>query len=47
VKRYNRNDLEKFFSQNKLEVVNIFGDYNLAPFNEETSERLILIGRKI
>lgn len=46
VKGYNRKDLETFFMQNKLEVVNVFGDYHLAPFNEKTSERLILIGRK-
>jgi hypothetical protein len=46
VKAYKRRDLETFFIQNKLEVVHLFGDYNLTPFNEATSERLILIGRK-
>ena len=47
VKVYKLKDLETFFTQNKLEVVHLFGDYNLAPFKEETSERLILIGRKL
>ncbi|MFI5164014.1 MAG: class I SAM-dependent methyltransferase [Bacteroidia bacterium] len=46
VKAYKRKDLENFFIQNKLETVNVFGDYHLAPFNEAASERLILIGRK-
>ncbi|MBI4947691.1 MAG: class I SAM-dependent methyltransferase [Bacteroidetes bacterium] len=46
VKSYRRKDLETFFIQNKLELVYLFGDYHLAPFSEETSERLILIGRK-
>lgn len=46
VKSYRRKDLEIFFLQNKLEIVHLFGDYNLSPFHEETSERLILIGKK-
>lgn len=47
VKTYTRKYLENFFIQNKLEVVHLFGDYTLTSFNEITSERLILIGRKI
>jgi SAM-dependent methyltransferase len=47
VKAYKHKELENFFTQNKLEVVHLFGDYQLAPFNETTSDRLILIGRKI
>ena len=47
VKAYNKKDIETFFIQNKLEVVYLFGDYNLKPFHEATSERLILIGRKL
>jgi SAM-dependent methyltransferase len=46
VKAYKRKDLEDFFIKNKLEVVYLFGNYDLDPFNESTSERLILIGKK-
>lgn len=46
VKAYDQKDLEAFFIQNKMEIVHLFGDYNLAPFNKTMSERLILIGRK-
>ena len=46
VKSYKRKELENFFAQNNLEVVHLFGDYDLHLFNETASERLILIGRK-
>lgn len=46
VKAYKRKELENFFIQNNLEVVHLCGDYELKPFNENTSERLILIGKK-
>ncbi len=46
VKAYTLGDLEKFFTENKLEIVHLLGDYHLNPFNEKTSERLILIGIK-
>ena len=46
VRMYDLNGIKNFFSSNNLEVVYLFGNYDLAPFNEETSERLILIGRK-
>jgi cyclopropane fatty-acyl-phospholipid synthase-like methyltransferase len=46
VKVYKQKDLELFFAQNNLEVVQAFGNYELEPFNKTTSERLILIGKK-
>jgi len=46
VKSYKRKELENFFVQNNMEVVHLFGDYDLHIFNKATSERLILIGRK-
>lgn len=46
VKAYKQSDLENFFTQNELEVVHLFGNYNLDPFDEIASERLILIGKK-
>jgi len=46
VKAYKQADLENFFGQNGLEVLHLLGDYNLNKFDEEKSERLILIGKK-
>ena len=46
VKAYKRKDLENFFVRNGLEVVHLLGDYDLNPFDVNTSERMILIGKK-
>ncbi len=46
VKAYTQAALENFFTRNRLEVVHLFGDYHLHPFEESRSERLILIGKK-
>ena len=35
--------IEKFAKEAELSVVNIFGAYNLTPFDKETSDRLILV----
>jgi SAM-dependent methyltransferase len=40
-------ELEKYFSVSGLEITNCFGSYMLEPFNETSSERLILIAKKI
>jgi len=47
VKAYKQAELENFFTQNKLEVVHLLGDYQMNPFDEKKSERLILIGKKL
>ncbi|MRT15759.1 class I SAM-dependent methyltransferase [Vitellibacter sp. q18] len=36
-------DFLEYFSAAKVELVQTFGDYHLNPFNQDTSERLILI----
>ncbi len=46
VKILTLNDFEKYLLAARLKIVNLFGDYNLSPFNEETSERLIIIAKK-
>lgn len=46
VKAYTRSDLENFFRQNNLDIIYLLGNYELEPFNEITSDRLILIGKK-
>ncbi len=47
VKAYKQAELENFFTQNKLEVVHLLGDYQMNPFDGKKSERLILIGKKL
>ena len=37
---------EKYFSVNKLKIVDLRGSYNMDTFNHETSDRLILIAQK-
>jgi len=46
VKAYKLNSLKTFFDENQFEILHLFGDYHLSPFNESTSKRLIVIGRK-
>lgn len=36
-------DFKEFFAEANVELVDVFGDFNLAPFDYETSNRLILI----
>jgi SAM-dependent methyltransferase len=40
-------DFETYLSTAGLELVSTFGNYQLEPFNEQTSNRLILIAQKI
>jgi SAM-dependent methyltransferase len=39
-------DFENYFEQAGLKLVATFGDYSLAPFDVNTSERLIMIAQK-
>lgn len=41
-----KNELEKYFIAAGLEIIQSFGNYKLEPFNEKTSERLILLAKK-
>jgi SAM-dependent methyltransferase len=41
-----KSDFEKFAAEHDFKTENCFGDYELNPFNENVSERLILIFRK-
>ena len=38
--------LERFFAMAGLQIVHVFGNYNLQPFEVKSSERLILIAKK-
>ena len=37
---------QKLFAETGFEIINVWGDYGLSEFNSETSERLIIVGRK-
>jgi len=39
-------DFEMLINQTNLKIDSIFGDYNLNAFNEDISDRLIIVGRK-
>lgn len=39
-------DFEKYFEANKLKIVHLRGNYKLEEFDEERSERLIIVARK-
>jgi hypothetical protein len=45
VKALTKEDLMGMFYRNGLEILDIFGNYNLDKFDVEKSSRLILIGR--
>lgn len=40
-------DFEKYFEANKLKIVHLRGDYELNEFNESSSERLIIVAKKV
>lgn len=40
-------NFEEYFQQHPFKILNIFGDYNLQPFDVEKSDRLIIIAQKI
>lgn len=42
----NKEIFERFFKMAGLEIIHEFGNYDLQPFEENTSERLILIAKK-
>lgn len=40
-------DFEKLLTENGFEILRTFGDFNLTPFQEKSSDRLIIIAKKI
>ena len=47
VKAITLHDFEKYFEASKLKIVNLLGDYNLSTFDENNSDRLILVAQKM
>ncbi len=46
VKALTLNDFERYLSAANLKAVHLFGDYQLQPFQADTSDRLILVAEK-
>lgn len=47
VRAYTGTELTELFEASGLKIVHLLGDYDLNPFDELQSERLILVGKKI
>jgi cyclopropane fatty-acyl-phospholipid synthase-like methyltransferase len=47
VRAFNLEELESMMDNSDLKVEEVFGNYDLAPFDEESSDRLIILARKI
>jgi len=47
VARFTTEDFSRFFKKNNLVIKEIFGDYQLNSFKEDSSERLIIIAQKV
>jgi hypothetical protein len=47
VQAFSLTDFEQMFSQTDFEILHLFGDYHLNTFNEEQSDRIIFICKKI
>ncbi len=45
VRAFTLSDFEDLFHATQLQIINTFGDYALQPFDENTSERLILVAK--
>ncbi|MBR9861496.1 class I SAM-dependent methyltransferase [bacterium] len=46
VRAFKKNRLAEMIEASGLKIRNIFGDYNLNPFEESTSDRLIIVSEK-
>jgi len=40
-------DFVQLLTENNFEIIRTFGDFSLNVFNEKTSDRLIIIAKKI
>jgi cyclopropane fatty-acyl-phospholipid synthase-like methyltransferase len=47
VKAITENQFRGYFENAGLKIVDCFGDYNLRPFDSQTSDRMIFVGEKI
>ena len=46
VKKISVDDFEELFKEHGLRIANVFGDYQLNEYNQENSQRIILIAKK-
>ena len=47
VKAYGLNDFANFINNSGMEIRNVFGDYKLNPYDENKSDRLIIVCEKL
>jgi len=47
VRAFVKADFKKMFKKVGLEIVDIYGDYNIGKYNKKTSSRLILVVKKV
>lgn len=47
VAKFDLDDFSEMLSTANMEIVQVFGDYHLNPFNVQTSPRLIIIAKKL
>ena len=47
VARFSLGDFERLLTPHGLEIVGLYGDYRLNPYDDRTSPRLILIARQV
>lgn len=46
VQALRKEDFKNLISATKLQIINIFGNYSLQPYDEATSDRLIIVAQK-
>lgn len=46
VKAFTLDDFKNMFKASRLKLINVFGDYKLSPYDENSSDRLIMIFMK-
>jgi len=47
VMKFTLNDFTQMFNKYNLQIENVYGDYELAPYNKKRSPRLVMIAKKI
>jgi SAM-dependent methyltransferase len=43
---FNLQDFTKMLAKNNVDVIDVFGNYSLAPFEDDISTRMVIVGRK-
>ena len=46
VAKFTLDDFDHFFNENGLDIVSVYGDYDLNEYNAQSSKRMIITARK-